>query len=138
MNFNKMRVLQSKANIYFQDNMNIIIKTKNFELTPSLREFAEQKIGSLKKYFDFFQTGDDPRLKSKIETAVELGKTTAGQRKGEIWRAEVLITFHRNKIRAAKSAADLEMAITAVRDDLQRQITNFKEKLLDKNRKKVV
>jgi putative sigma-54 modulation protein len=115
--------------------MNIIIKTKNFELTPALREFAEERIGSLKKYFDFFQTDDDPALRSKMDVVAELGKTTAGQRKGDIWRAEVLITFHGNKIRAAESADDLEKAIVAVRDDLQRQITDFKERLLDKARK---
>jgi len=115
--------------------MNIIIKTKNFQLTPSLREFAEEKISSLERYFDFFQTADDPGLKSKIDAIIELGKTTAGQRKGNIFRAEVLITFHRNKIRAAESADDLEKAVVAARDNLQRQITDFKEKLLDKTRK---
>ena len=115
--------------------MNIIIKTKNFELTPSLREFAEEKIESLERYFDFFQAGEDPKLKSKIDVIIELGKTTAGQRKGNIFRAEVLITFHRNKLRAAESADDLEKAIVAARDKLQRQITDFKEKLLDKTRK---
>ncbi len=115
--------------------MNIIIKTKNFEITPAIREFAEQKINSLKRYFDFFQTDDDPAMPAKIETIVELGKTTSGQRKGDIFRAEVLIAFHGNKIRAAESADDLEKAVVAVRDDLQRQITDFKEKLLDKTRK---
>ncbi|GEM_PF-1078618 len=117
--------------------MNIIIKTKNFELSPELREFAEDKILSLEKYFDFFQEDGDnlPGMKSKIDAAVELGKTTAGQRKGNIFRAEVLITFHRNKLRTAESADDLEKAIVAARDNLQRQITDFKEKLLDKTRK---
>ncbi len=117
--------------------MNIIVKTKNFELTPSLRKFAEEKISSLKKYFDFFQTEDAPGLKSKIDAAIELGKTTAGQRKGNIFRAEVLITFHRNKLRAGVSADDIEKAIVGARDDLQRQITDFKEKLLDKTPSKV-
>lgn len=115
--------------------MNIIIKTKNFELTPSLREFAEKKISSLKKYFDFFQKEDDLNLGSRIDAAVELGKTTSGQRKGNIFRAEVLITFHGNSLRAAESADDLEKAVVAVRDNLQRQITDFKEKMIDEKRK---
>lgn len=115
--------------------MNIIIKTKNIEMTPSLREFVEEKIQSLEKYFDFFQTDDDPALISEIEAAVEVGKTTLHHRKGDICRAEVLITFHRNTLRAAKSADDLEKAIVEVRDDLQRQITDFKEKMIDKKRK---
>ena len=115
--------------------MNIIVKTKNIEMTPSLREFVEEKIGSLEKYFDLLQEVDDPSLVSKIEAVVEVGRTTLHHRKGDICRAEVLITFHRNKLRAAKSADDLEKAVVAVRDDLQRQITDFKEKMLDKKRK---
>jgi putative sigma-54 modulation protein len=116
--------------------MNIIIKTKNFEMTPSLREFVEGKISSLEKYFDLLQRDEkDPGMVSTIEAVVEVGKTTLHHRKGDICRAEVLLTFHRNKLRAAKSADDLEKAIVAVRDDLQRQITDFKEKYLDKIRK---
>ncbi|MFZ3073553.1 MAG: ribosome-associated translation inhibitor RaiA [Minisyncoccales bacterium] len=115
--------------------MNIIVKTKNIEMTPSLREFVEEKIGSLEKYFDLLQEVDDPSLVSKIEAVVEVGRTTLHHRKGDICRAEVLLAFHRNKLRAAKSADDLEKAIVEVRDDLQRQITDFKEKMLDKKRK---
>ncbi len=115
--------------------MNIIIKTKNFELTPALREFAEEKISSLERYFDVFQVADAPGLKSSIEVDAEIGKTTTNQRHGDIFRAEVLITFPGGKIRAGVSADDLEKAIVAVRDDLQRQITDFKEKMLEKTRK---
>ena len=107
--------------------MNIIIKTKNVELTPSLREFAEKKIGSLEKYFNLLQEDDNPAMPAAIDAMVEVGKTTMHHRKGNICRAEVLLTFHRNTIRAAKSADDLEQAIVAVHDDLQRQITAFKE-----------
>lgn len=115
--------------------MNIIVKTKNFELTPSLREFVESKIGSLEKYFDLLREDNDSSLVSEIDAVVEVGKTTLHHRKGDICRAEVLLTFHRNNLRAAKSADDLEKAIVAVRDDLQRQITDFKEKMIDKARK---
>jgi len=114
--------------------MNIIIKTKNFELTPVLREFAEEKIGSLEKYLNFLQEEKDPALVAEIEAVIEVGKTTTHHRKGDICRAEVLLTFHRNKLRAAKSADDLEHAIVEVRDDLQRQITDFKERMIDTSR----
>jgi len=115
--------------------MNIIIKAKNIEMTPSLKDFVEEKIGSLEKYFDLLQEADDPSLVSKIEAVVEVGKTTLHHRKGDICRAEVLLTFPGNQLRAGKSADDLERAVTEVRDDLQRQITAVKEKMIDKNRK---
>jgi len=115
--------------------MNIIIKTKNFELTPAIREFTEKKIGSLEKYFNLLQQDDNPELAPKTEVIIEVGKTTMHHRKGEIFRAEVLITFYDKKIRAAKSADDLQKAIVEVRDDLQRQITDIKEKMIDQKRK---
>lgn len=115
--------------------MNIIIKAKNIEMTPALCEFVETRIGSLEKYFDLLQEVDDPSLVSAIEAVVEVGKTTLHHRKGDICRAEVLLTFHSNKLRAAKSADDLEKAIVEVRDDLQRQITDLKEQMIDKARK---
>ena len=115
--------------------MNIKIKAKNIELTPTLKDFVEKKIGSLEKYFNLLQMEDDPALVAQIEATVEVGKTTLHHRKGDIFRAEVLISFHRNTLRAGKSADDLEKAIDAVRDDLQRQITTFKGKLIDKSRK---
>ncbi|MCU0653692.1 MAG: ribosome-associated translation inhibitor RaiA [Candidatus Pacebacteria bacterium] len=115
--------------------MNIIIKTKNIELTPSLRDFVEEKIGSLEKYFNLLQIDDDPALGATIDAVVEVGKTTMHHRKGNISRAEVLLTFHRNTIRAAKSADDLEAAVIAVHDDLQRQLTDFKEKKIEKARR---
>jgi len=116
--------------------MNIIIKAKNIELTPTLKDFVEKKISSLEKYFNLLQEEDDPALVSQVEATVEVGKTTLHHRKGDICRAEVLLTFPRHTLRAAKSADDLEKAIDAVRDDLQRQITTFKEKTIEKSRNK--
>jgi putative sigma-54 modulation protein len=115
--------------------MNIIIKTKNIEMTPALREFVEEKIGSLEKYFNIFQGDEDPALKSEIDAVVEVGKTTLHHRKGNVCRAEILLSFHKNTMRAAKSADDLKKAVVEACNDLQRQITAFKEKTIDKSRK---
>ncbi len=115
--------------------MNIIIKSKNIELTAQLKEFIEKKISSLEKYFNLLQTPDDPSLPPKAEAIVEISRTTFHHRKGDIFRAEVLLTFHRNSLRAGVSAPNLKIAIDAAHDDLQRQITNFKEKIIDQSRK---
>lgn len=115
--------------------MNIIIKSKNIELTTPLREFIEKKISSLEKYFNLLQTADDPSLSPKAEAIVEISRTTFHHRKGDVFRAEVLLTFHRNSLRAGVSAPNLEIAVDAARDDLQRQITSFKGKIIDKSRK---
>lgn len=115
--------------------MNIIIKAKNVELEPQLREFIEKKIASLEKYFNLLQTDDDPAMQSKIEADVEIQRTTLHHRKGDVFQAEVLIKFNKNTLRAAVEADDIKKTVIAVHDDLQRQITTFKEKTIDKSRK---
>ncbi|MDP3964195.1 MAG: HPF/RaiA family ribosome-associated protein, partial [bacterium] len=40
--------------------MKFIITGKNFDLTPSLKRYAEEKISRLEKYFD-------PIIKAKVE-----------------------------------------------------------------------
>jgi len=115
--------------------MNIIIRTKNVELTPTLREFIETKISSIEKYCRDCQIDDDPGLTSTTEAIVEVGKGTLHHKKGDVYEAQCQFTFNGNKIHASTDADDLEKAIAAIRDDLQDQLTRLKGKKLDKNRK---
>ncbi len=115
--------------------MNIIIRTKNIEMTPTLRDFIEQKIGSIEKYYRECQTNDNPGLSASAEAIVEVGKDTLHHKKGDIYTAQCQFTFNGNKIHASTDADDLEKAVSAVRDDLQDQLTRLKGKHLNKNRK---
>ena len=115
--------------------MNIIIRTKNIEMTPTLREFIEIKISSLEKYCRECQVDDDPSLSSTTEAIVEVGKDTLHHKKGDVYQAQCQFTFNGNKIHAHTDADDLEKAVAAVRDDLQDQLTRLKGKRIDKNRK---
>ncbi|MFA6376915.1 MAG: ribosome-associated translation inhibitor RaiA [Candidatus Paceibacterota bacterium] len=115
--------------------MNIIIRTKSIELTPTLRDFIETKIGSIEKYCSDCQVSDDPALTSSAEAIVEVGKGTLHHKKGDVYEAQCQFTFNGNKIIARTEADDLEKAIAAIRDDLQDQLTRLKEKRIEKNRK---
>jgi len=99
--------------------MKIDLKTKNFEITPSIKTFLQQKMDSLDKFL--------PNDES-IFAEVELAKTTEHHKKGDIFMAEVNLTMPGRLIRAVAEKWDLRVAIDAVKDDLQREITMSKEK----------
>lgn len=125
--------------------MKIIIKTKNIELSPSIENFVEEKIGSLKKFIKIFQREDSDKGKPLAEVFVELEKETKHHRKGELFKAEVIIALPRKKIVAEAKGDDLWGAIVEVKDNLQQEIKKYKVKSIDssirerrKNKREVI
>lgn len=118
--------------------MNIIIRSKNCELTPTFKEFVEQKIASLEKYSTMFQENDDhdpTKEKAKVEAIVEVGKTTFHHKKGDLFQAECHLIFPGKTLTAEASSGDLKTSVNIVREELQRQITSYKDKLIEQSRK---
>ena len=118
--------------------MNIIIKSKNCELTPTFREFIENKIGSLEKFSVMFRERKDhdpTKETDKVEAVVEVGRNTLHHRKGELFDAECHLIFPGKTLTAKASREDLKTAVTAVREELQGQITSYKDKLIEQSRR---
>lgn len=101
--------------------MRIIIKGTNFKLTPSIRQYVEEKIGGLNKFLKRI----DPET---IEAKVEVGKITRGQRHGDIFKAEVNLDINGHFIRAEQTEESLQAAIDLVKDELAEEIKHHKEK----------
>lgn len=99
--------------------MKIDLKTKNFALTPSIKTYLQEKLDALDKFL--------PKDES-IFADVELAKTTKHHQKGDIFKAEVNLKLPGRLIRAVAEKWDLRVAIDAVKDELQREITMNKEK----------
>ena len=117
--------------------MNIIIKAKNCELTPSLKEYIEEKIGSLEKYSRVFEEKKNAMSEkgsAKVEALVEIGRSTLHHRKGDLFEVEVHLNFPRHTLTAKAAAEDFKMSINDVREGLQRQITDFKDKMIERSR----
>ncbi|MEK7178103.1 MAG: ribosome-associated translation inhibitor RaiA [Patescibacteria group bacterium] len=106
--------------------MKIDLKTKNFEITPSIRTYLQDKLNAVDKFL--------PNDES-IFADVELAKTTKHHQKGDIFRAEVNLKMPGRLIRAVAETWDLHAAIDIVKDDLQREITMNKEKKISLYRK---
>jgi len=116
--------------------MKINIKSTNVELNEALRVHIEEKLGELEKFLGAF--GPENLVsgeKEKIELWVEIGKTTKHHLKGDVFRAEVQFHLPKKSIRAEAINTDLRTAINEAKDELQREIKQYKEKRLGKDRR---
>lgn len=127
--------------------MKIVIKTKNLKLNQALKDFIEEKFNNLEKFapptiFGGGQTekyfnGYFGRGKPRVEAWVEIGKTTLHHQKGPIFWAECQMKFPGKSLRAVARRENLKLAIAEVKDELQQQLKQYKEKLFSLTKKKV-
>lgn len=110
--------------------MKINIKATNLKLTPSLKNYIEEKIGSLEKIIPRFKVSDfsGGTGKPTFEAWVEIEKTTSHHHKGEIFRTECQIRLPGRSLRAESEKEELHLAIDEVKDELQGEIKKYREK----------
>lgn len=99
--------------------MKINLKTKNFSLTASIKNYLEQKLNSLDKFLPADES---------IFADVDLSKTTKHHQKGDVFRAEVNLKVPGKLIRASATEWDLRVAIDRVKDDILKEVKTNKEK----------
>ena len=95
--------------------MNIQIKGTNFDLTPSIKAYVDEKIGNLVKYIDV------------TAAEVELEKDKH-HRTGNVFRAEVMLIVGGKVMRADAESEDIYASIDLVVPKLKEQISKFKDK----------
>ncbi|MBU1180059.1 ribosome-associated translation inhibitor RaiA [Patescibacteria group bacterium] len=102
------------------------IKYTNIEADPALNGYLEEKIAALNKYVENFGTPRDIR--------VELEKTTRHHQTGPFFRAEANISIPGHMFRAEQTADDIYDAIDMLKNDLERQLSDYSDKLRAKKR----
>ena len=118
--------------------MKIVIKTKNFRLTKTIKNFIEEKINSLEKFSKIF--GKEyynhffGRGKPRAEAWVEVGKETLHHKKGPYFWAECQMRLPGRSLRSTARSNDLKLAIIEIKDELQRELKEYKEKIIDKTK----
>lgn len=102
--------------------MNIIVNGRHLEVTPALRQYAEDKIGKFTKY---------------VSTISEAIVTVSVEKHRQ--KAEVLLKVNGYMIQAESSTGDVYSAIDEVVEKLEKQVVKYKEKLTNhrKGEKKV-
>ncbi|MDD4271712.1 MAG: ribosome-associated translation inhibitor RaiA [Patescibacteria group bacterium] len=107
--------------------MRLNIKATNLELTPRVKEYVQKKMDMLDKYLG--------KLKV-INASAEISKTTKHHKKGEIYLAEVNISLGSDLLRVEKTEKDLFKAVDKVKDHLELVIKKYKDKKIDRKKKK--
>ncbi len=96
------------------------------ELTDAIREYAEEKIHGLEKFFD-----------NIIKVEIDVGMNSQHHNKGKIYYAEVNVSIPGKVLRVVKESEDLYKAIDKVKDHLKNELENAKEKMRHKNKEKI-
>jgi len=102
--------------------MKLHIKGTKIDLTPAIKKYLDDKIGSLSKYLKEWDR------EGVAEIWVEIGRTTRHHQKGDVYRAEADIKLPGKILRAEHEDWDVRVAIDNIRQKLQRDIRRYKEK----------
>lgn len=99
--------------------MRLVIRQKNLELTPSLKEYIELKLARpLARMFPAATSRTEPFLE------VEVGRSTRHHLKGAVFYAEVMVRRDGATIRAEAEAEDVRMAIDIAKETVEEEITH--------------
>lgn len=100
--------------------MLISTKATDLELTPAITEYINKKLKALERHVSV----DD----ESAHAEVEIGKTTAHHRSGDVFRAEINLHVAGKQFRAEAVEIDLYGALDTVKDEMERELTTHKNK----------
>src|SRR3954451_3753676 len=103
--------------------MQLQVKGKNVEVSPSIRTYAEEKLRKLSK-----------QLPDLTQVEVELS-TEKNPSISACYIAEATIWTKGSTLRARESSADMKAAIDELVDKLERQVKRYREKRREEPRR---
>lgn len=101
--------------------MKITIKSTGLELTPPIKEFIEEKVGSVQKFLQRYDVND------AVLANVEIARSTKHHNKGDVYAAEININLPGQVLRAQTENEDIRVAINEAKDTLKREIDKYKD-----------
>ena len=101
--------------------MDIRIKTTDYEITPEVSAYLDERIAALEK----FLTGDTEITRCEVE----LGRAAGRPRHGaNIWFAEIsVIQPGMTRVHARNNAQSINAAIDDVKEEVERQLRSEKK-----------
>tara|TARA_Y100001970_G_C13889556_1_gene677978 strand:- start:136 stop:489 length:354 start_codon:yes stop_codon:yes gene_type:complete len=106
--------------------MNITIQFTNVEPTQAIRDYTEEKLQTLEKFFENIQKMD-----------VDIGAREQRHNKGKRYYAEVNVHIPGKVVRVAKDTEDLYKAIDKVKDHLKVELQKIKDKMRRQDRRTI-
>lgn len=105
--------------------MNMSVRGRHMDVTPKIRDYAEEKIGRVGKILNH------GLMDIEIELWTEKNPSIAANQV-----AEVTLFTKGPVIRAREAAGDMFAAIDMVSDKLERQVSRYKDRLVDRHTKR--
>ncbi len=100
--------------------MKINIKATGIELTPAITTYTEEKLSSLERFLD---QNDESQL-----ARVEIGKTTAHHKHGEVFRAEIKLHTAGQDYYAEAHESDLYAAVDKLKDEITAEVKSRRDR----------
>lgn len=100
----------------------IIVQGRHMDITPSLKQYAEEKIGKIGRHFDQVQKA---QVVLNVERRGELGKAEIAE--VTVWGDGVIL-------RGEEASADMYASIDRVVEKLQKQIEKYRSRMIEKRR----
>jgi len=110
-----------------------IISTRFSKRKPNIAKRAEISLLGEDYYNHFFTKG-----KPKVEAWLEIGKKTLHHKKGIVFFVECQMRLPGKSLRSSVSSKNLKLAINEVKDELQRELKEYKEKIIAQTKRKVI
>lgn len=105
--------------------MDLVVKGKNIDVTDSLRDYAQKKLGRITKNMEGV-------IETRVEFSVIKNKSVPDNQV-----VEVTMIANGTVIRGEESTDNMYASIDLVSDKIERQMRKFREKLNTKGRQKV-
>ena len=96
--------------------MKLTIRTKDVVLSDDIRQYVEEKIGGLDKFYGRITDG-----------FIDLEHYTNHHKNGPFFRVVVDLRVPNKVLRSEKNHVDLKSAIDGIKDELKVQLKDFKE-----------
>ncbi|MDQ5920590.1 MAG: putative sigma-54 modulation protein [Pseudomonadota bacterium] len=110
---------------------NLTVFCKDFELTEAIKNYLEDKLSSLYKYI--MHKDED-----QISFNARLGKVSNHHNHGKIFYVEVSVHTPEKNYGVRIEAEEIYAAIDILKDELAENITNYKEKSRDLERRQAL
>jgi putative sigma-54 modulation protein len=101
--------------------MTLDINGSKVDMTPSLKKYAEMKMGALARFVKHFEKNAEARV------YLELARSTKHHKRGDVFYAEATLRLPGKTLRAEHAHSDIRSAIDVVKSVLAEEIKKFKE-----------
>lgn len=106
--------------------MKFPLKSTNFILTPSIKEFVSKRIEKLESLIG--------KMGATLSGWIEIGRVTRHHKKGDVYKAEAEVRLGKRSIRAEAIDKTVYGAVTKMKEKAEREIGKYKEVQTQKHR----